>query len=345
MAKEKDRIFYIALLSVISAIAVVFCHANEFYLFDHNPNWAIRNMIEGITHFAVPVFFMITGAMLLDYTKRYSLSEYFKKRINKTLVPFLFWSLIGLGWSIFLKKTSPDSLSFMFIINGVFYTSFVPIYWFFIDLFRIYLWIPLLACIKEENKCFVFTYFILCLFIIDSFIPFVLDKYGITPYFDMKLSQNYLIYVLMGYVLSKYEIELKWRRSIYMLAILSVLAITIGTYVLSIGNDAIEYTYIGYKNVPCVLYSAGVFLFAKNLTKKINFNEKFKATVYFLSKYTLAIYLLHIFIIDTVKLYLPYSLKTSIPCIFALSLAVIPACILLTIIIRRIPFGKFVLPE
>ena len=55
-------------------------------------------MIECVFYFAVPVFFMISGAMLIDFNKKYSLREYFTKRINKALIPYIVWSFLGLAF-------------------------------------------------------------------------------------------------------------------------------------------------------------------------------------------------------------------------------------------------------
>lgn len=39
---------------------------------------------------------MISGAMLIDFNKKYDLKEYFSKRFFKTVFPYLIWSFIGL---------------------------------------------------------------------------------------------------------------------------------------------------------------------------------------------------------------------------------------------------------
>ncbi|WP_432645875.1 acyltransferase family protein [Mediterraneibacter gnavus] len=57
----------------------------------YNFEWILSLFIEKVCFFAVPVFFMITGATLIDYPKRYNLKTYVKKRINKTVIPWLAW--------------------------------------------------------------------------------------------------------------------------------------------------------------------------------------------------------------------------------------------------------------
>ena len=152
--EEKKYLGYISFSAVICAIAVVFLHTNKcFWKFSTDPYWISANTIECIFHFAVPAFFMITGVTLLDFNKRYGLKEYFKKRINKTLIPFLFWSMFGLLYQAVYLCTIPiKNINAHYIINKLISGRMVAVYWFFIPLFCVYLIIPALANIKEEKK-------------------------------------------------------------------------------------------------------------------------------------------------------------------------------------------------
>ena len=103
--KKSNRIEYISLASVLSAIAVVYLHANGcFWTFSTSRYWFTANIIESVFYFAVPIFFMISGAMLIDFNKKYGLKEYFQKRIHKTVIPYIVWSLIGFAIELFYIK-------------------------------------------------------------------------------------------------------------------------------------------------------------------------------------------------------------------------------------------------
>ena len=68
--EHKDYIDY---LSVISAFAVVMLHLNScFWDFSYERYWITANFIECVMYFVVPVFLMISGATLMDYSKKYS---------------------------------------------------------------------------------------------------------------------------------------------------------------------------------------------------------------------------------------------------------------------------------
>ena len=96
--QANDRIEYIDILAVLSCLAVVFLHSNGiFWSFEKSRWWIYADIIESVFYFAVPVCFMLAGATLLDYRKKYSTEEFFAKRINKILIPFIFWSIVGIA--------------------------------------------------------------------------------------------------------------------------------------------------------------------------------------------------------------------------------------------------------
>ena len=87
---------YIDVLTAISCIGVVFIHANGiFWSRPSGSVWVTANIIETVFYYAVPIFFMISGATLIDYSKRYGTKVYIQKRIKRAGIPFVAWSIIA----------------------------------------------------------------------------------------------------------------------------------------------------------------------------------------------------------------------------------------------------------
>ena len=103
-------------------------------------------------------------------------------------------------------------------------------------------------------------------------------------------------------------------------------------------NQIID-TYKGYYNVPCILYSVGIFVFIKELCNII----KLPKIVDCLSKYTFVIYLMQFFVIDIlVRL---FNINTlSIIYRLGMPIVVIFLIILITYILRKIPVIKNIVP-
>jgi surface polysaccharide O-acyltransferase-like enzyme len=64
------KLVYIAALNVLGALGVVLLHANNvFWSRPKGTLWLSANLIETFFYWPVPIFFMITGATLIDYLK------------------------------------------------------------------------------------------------------------------------------------------------------------------------------------------------------------------------------------------------------------------------------------
>ena len=147
---------YIDFLSIVSAFAVVMLHANGiFWSHPAGRLWITSNCIEAMFYFAVPIFFMISGATLMDYREKYSTKEFFVRRAIRAGIPFLAWkigcvlALGGLPWGHIVSRETV----FIFL-NELYNSSIIGVYWFFLPLFVIYLSIPFLASVREKRTNF-----------------------------------------------------------------------------------------------------------------------------------------------------------------------------------------------
>lgn len=64
-------------------------------------SWHMANLIDSATRWCVPVFVMLSGALLLDEKKHSSPREFWTKRMNRLLPALLFWSTVYLAWRAF----------------------------------------------------------------------------------------------------------------------------------------------------------------------------------------------------------------------------------------------------
>ncbi len=344
---KTKKIDYISLASVISAIAVVYLHTNDcFWNFSTANYWFEANIIESVFYFAVPIFFMISGAMLIDFSKKYSLKEYFSKRINKTVIPYIIWSLIGLILQVYVfEKIGVGSFNLHYIANGLLNGNLVHVYWFFIPLFCIYLSIPLFSFVDDSKKKEIFVYLTTLAFILNVFIPFLISVFGLNITFGLNIAvaSGYLFFTLTGYLLHKYPLEDKCKYILYALAICGLLMHIIGTYCLSVDAGKIVYTFKGYYNLPCLLYSLGIFVFAKYDLVKIMKFDPVNKVINFLNSYTFGIYLIHIFVLwGIIKLFNAdiYSLSFRL----IAPVVIIILSIVIIYVLRKIPYVRYIVP-
>lgn len=345
MQAEKNRMGYLSLISVVSCLAVVAMHANGcFWNFARARYWVTANIIESVCYFAVPVFFMVTGATLLDYRKRYDTKTFFVKRIKKTVVPFLAWSVIGLfamlpidpGWK--LKDMTAGKL-----IDLIFNCRIVQIYWFFIALFVVYLCIPVLSAIPEEKRREVYGYLVAVAVIFNMALPFIsaLTGFSYNENMFVTIGKDYVSFVVLGYLLSHETVGKKMTWLIYAAGIAGLLMQIIGTYVLSMRSGEISAIYKGYVNLPCFLQSAAMFLFLKNVGNKLS--GKCLTWINRLGAYTFGVYLTHWYVLQLLQRVFHADIY-SISYRIGGAILVTALCMPGTAIAQKIPVIKRIVP-
>ena len=61
------------ILNILACVAVIFLHVNgAVWAFSYERYWTTSLVIECVFFLAVPVFFLLSGATLMDYRQRYN---------------------------------------------------------------------------------------------------------------------------------------------------------------------------------------------------------------------------------------------------------------------------------
>lgn len=264
--------------------------------------WKEALAVDIISYWAVPIFFMLSGAKLMEYRKKYKTLPFLYKHISKIAIPWLAWCFIWFLINVFIFRTTEImSLSDLFLnlYNGVINNEFQPIYWFFIPMIMVYFCIPVLSClIKNRN---VLWYIVIISFITYSVFPVLCNilklAYNGAIYFP--LGGGYVFYVLLGYLLSTTEEDTKIRHLIYCLGVISVILRYIVTLYLSVKNNIKDTTLWSDQYFTNVFLVCSVFLFFKN--RKYIFIQKSKIimkTIQYLASCSFGIYLVHYLVIN-----------------------------------------------
>lgn len=290
-----NRKEYITILSVLSSFAVVALHVNGFWSLRQTSGWVVNNFIECLFYFAVPVFFMITGATLIDYRKRYTTKQFFAKRIKRTVIPFLIWSIIG---AVFFYANHHEWLGMRNFVSGILNPTFVNIYWFFPALFAVYLIIPFFALIPEENRKQAFSYAIILCLLVNNILPLAckLLNLNYSNCFIFPIC-GYSLYALLGYCIDRYNLSLKERKLVYVVGVIGFLVHFVGTWWLSWKTGVIDMTFKDYLNIPCIVYSVAIFTFFRNIRDRFAIKQMGRLAKPF-APYTYGIYLVQWFILQ-----------------------------------------------
>lgn len=334
---------YISILNVLACIGVVILHTFETG-YTSDANFVFEVLIRAIAYCAVPVFFMITGATLIDYRERYDTKTFFKKRLLKVIIPLIIWSIIYFIINFFKGKFSINDLSFKFVFEYFFLVKTNPIFWFFVVIIGIYLAIPVISLIPQETRRKAFLYIIIITFVFNQFLPDLLYHLNLNYNYDLKFPLTYsgwISFIFIGYYIDKYEIVKKHRVIIYVLGIIGFLTMVVPTIFISYHKNESCSWFDEYYDAPCVLYSASVFLFFKS---KINNNQivtKIMPFFNFVAPTTLGIYVLHIAIRDFLRYFYTYSYFGMN---LVLTMSILTICFIVVKIVQKIPVLRHVFP-
>ncbi len=95
----------IDILRIVCILAVIMIHSTTKTLESVHLNITLASgalFLNQISRFAVPLFFMISGFVLEMNNKHLSYFNYLKRRINRLLIPYIFWSAI---YYLFVYRT------------------------------------------------------------------------------------------------------------------------------------------------------------------------------------------------------------------------------------------------
>lgn len=102
--QNRAHLPYVDAIRILGALAVVLGHICSDIIFDWETDhpiqpvtdgqWWYALLIDSMSRFAVPVFVMLSGAMLLKPNSRQTMGEFYRRRLARIGVPAIFWSAL-----------------------------------------------------------------------------------------------------------------------------------------------------------------------------------------------------------------------------------------------------------
>lgn len=302
----KKRVVYFDILNVCASFCVVWLHCDSsVFTFSDSLSWKFRLVVEVIAFWAVPIFFMLSGATLLTYREKYDTKSFFQKRFIKTILPFLVWSLISLIFKCAVGWYQMESWNWKHLIDLFVNNRMEPIYWFFIPLFMVYACMPVLSLLAKHRK--VLWYMVLLYFATYSFLPVIFEAFSIpyNSFLSFPLTGGgYVALAILGYLLSTEDLSKKKRYIIYALGLFGLIFRYAVTYTMSMKIGDVYRLLFNYNSFPSVLLAAAVFVLFKSIRWSFFDKKTLMKLLNTLSACSFGIYLIHMFvIIGFVKLF------------------------------------------
>lgn len=276
------RILAIYFIIVIHVITVNTSISTDFIL-----------LIElTLIHTCVPLFVMLSGALLLG--KKESYQTFFRKRIFRVFLPWLTWT--GIFTIISVAYKNNYSLS---NILHTFHIIFFPFFWFLPMLFALYMLTPALRIFVQRAKTRDILFLIILWFLGTSIIPYVRNTEAFPIVVDngiLRQVVEYIGYFLLGFWMIKLPLQKKHLRLLVILFFSGIL-FTIGvSYFQAMGNSGkVVGNFYDYRAPGIVLVTAALFGMIY-LTEKYfqrAFNAHGKKAIVAVSNASFGIYFIH----------------------------------------------------
>lgn len=347
---QTQQLGWINNLRLIALIAVIIVHCSSPLLGGYGkvpqPQWLAADFYNALTRFAVPVFVMITGALLLG--KNDEVISFLKKRLGRVVVPFLFWSLVFVAYAYYnedIPYTGDTWVTIKQVLHQLKYGSSYHL-WYVYMLIGLYLIIPILSkYIRNANEKET-VYFLVIWLLVMLFSQPYMQRYN--PQVDVRYFAGYIGYLVLGYYFANKTFNSKYI-SVLMVAlfIITVGLITLGTLLLFKHYNGISTLMYEPLSWPVVMLSSAAFLsFRFAQLKTPAFLVQFRD---FAGKYNYGIYLAHALILtllDAPELFgFSLSYKSFNP-LFSIPITAL-VCFMLTLLlvymINKLPFiGKYI---
>ncbi len=139
----KRHIYYFDYLRLIAAVSVVYMHVAAGPLRGAlNADWHLINVLTSFGFTAVPLFFLMSGYLILSNPKTEDVGVLLKQRIPRLLVPLAGWTVVALIWKFLGHRDF--SLSWKELLAS-FHTPAWIHFWYLYTLLALYLVAPILC--------------------------------------------------------------------------------------------------------------------------------------------------------------------------------------------------------
>lgn len=264
-------------------------------------SWWVANVYDSLARPCVPLFVMVSGALLLTPSKvDEPLRIFFQKRLKRIALPFLFWGMAYFAWRRFANH---NVVTFQTIWQGFAGVSGqLPYYhfWFIYMLIGLYLVTPILRVLVAHAGSKILSYFVLLWFLGAAIALLLGTSTSLLLNSDLFIIPGYVGYFVLGAYLRTVRLR-SWI--LYALLILGFLLTVFGNWFVSSSASVTGYIdtiFTDYLSASVILASGALFLLLCNV-RTDRLESRFPRLNWLLRQVALcsfAIYLFHPMVLE-----------------------------------------------
>ena len=262
MALTEKRMLYLDVLRGGAIALVLLLHCLTPFIIDAGLfgtlSWKICVVLNEFCRAGVPLFFMISGYLLLSGPPISSIGQFYRRKLPRLVIPLLGWNVV---YYVFYRTMYGEVLDIPQMLGQMVDKGTSYHMWFIYTLIGIYLIAPFLKKITDNST----TKELLILLAVVLFpvaIRPLINTFTSTylNLFD-PLMEGYLGYFMLGYVLGKVSLPPRWTRLVILGGALgAILGIGGNFYAHGKGMDLVfNWGYV----INHFLLAAGIFCLVK----------------------------------------------------------------------------------
>ena len=297
--EEKKRLVQLDILRCMATCLVVLLHVISPYLNDSahygERLWTVCNLLSFLCQAGVPLFFMLSGCLLLEDEGTLNCTQFYKKRLRRLLLPFLCWQVLYYIEGCLADGAAPSLLQF---VRDLAFRGSKYHLWFFYQIMAIYLLLPFLKRITDaigQRQLLWLIFIIILPTTLLRFINVVQSVVWISPF--SALMENYIAFFLLGLYLRRYPPGRSVRWGVCAAALVFVRIGLWGNRFFSTADKLNLIFNEGYA-LPQYLTAAALFLLVGELCRRHPPGEGTAHRAEILSGLSFGVYLAHPMALD-----------------------------------------------
>ncbi len=326
---HSGRIQYLDVLRVLSMLSVVFLHTAAGTLRANygSLTWHFANLLTSFMSASVPVFFMISGALLLQSRRTLSVKYTLGKRLPRVLVPFLVWSLVAVGYFLLVHRGPDGSLDWAMAVEKLKNLPARPTavhLWFMYALIPLYILSPFIKKLIDSLGRDLVIYLLAIWVIFSSLLPTVTTFLPVAyrplvvldSRYNLSIMAGYAGYFVVGYYLMRMRTPIP-RKILILVVVVDTICITAGTWWKTTSLGVYAEGFKTYTGLFVLVLSCALFLLFKELVSERRLRGVVGPAVRFLAPLAFGVYLIHNLVVDYMARLVPWFPASSVPILIA----------------------------
>lgn len=277
----------ISVLRIAATLAVVFLHTTSGIL-DRMDLFAISEEQKSFLalgkqymNWAVPIFLMITGTLLLRREKEIGFSECITKYVKRVLLALFCFGIPFSMMEIFFDKKTIDIQLFYDAVRHVISGNSWAHLWYLYMLIGIYCILPVLKRFTDGASRADLRNMLITMFFFQICIPLAENMMDLSIAFEIPIAANTVVYLFLGKYLSEKLPKFLEKKISVVLYLATSFVLAAGVYRSTNSENSLEYF--------APVYATLIFALCRN----IHVSDKIRPLIWKIDRLCFGVYLIH----------------------------------------------------